>query len=244
MGLRSRRQPERWFFVHLQKTAGTSLRAEFMRAFPGPALYPNPDDGDPVRDAPQLAIQPLIDTVADPNRRRRLRMVIGHFPLATVGLLDADFVTLTVLREPVERTLSYLRHYLTRHPELADRSLTDVYDDPYVFRSQIHNHMTKMLGMSTAEMSAGMLTELTCTTAHLEAAQQGLDAMGAFGLSEELPAFRRRLHQLYGWDLGKSLRINPTAPRPVPGNLLDRIRADNELDVQLYDYARARLAQR
>ena len=38
-------------------------------------------------------------------------MVTGHFPLCTTELLGGAFTTFTVLRDPVERTLSYLRHH-------------------------------------------------------------------------------------------------------------------------------------
>ena len=41
-------EPTRWFFVHLQKTAGTSFSRQMKDAFGRPAIYPSDDDGDPI----------------------------------------------------------------------------------------------------------------------------------------------------------------------------------------------------
>ena len=57
-------------------------------------------------------------------------MIAGHFPLCTIELLDAEFTTLTVLRHPVERTLSYLRHHRDTTPADSERSLEELYEQP------------------------------------------------------------------------------------------------------------------
>ncbi len=232
-----RRNPRRFFFVHLQKTAGTGLRSELMELYPGPALYPNRDDGDPVIDGPQIDVNRLVATVADPVRRESLRLVIGHFPYATIGLLDCEFTPVTVLREPVSRTLSYLRHYRVRHPELADEPLEALYERPDVYRIQIRDHMTKMLGMGPAEMTAGLLTDLELGPRHLEAARAALDSMPVVGTVERYEDFRSAARREFGWRLGEPRRLNQTRPEPVPPSFEQRIRADNALDMALYDYA-------
>src|SRR5689334_23446783 len=120
-------QPDRFFFVHILKTGGTDL---FTRLGGDPTIvvdhdytftereiYPNATDGDVFTVAPQMAVDQL--QARWQARRDEIRIVMGHFPLATVQLLDADFTTLTVVREPVERTLSFLRHHRKMTP--ADR---------------------------------------------------------------------------------------------------------------------------
>ena len=61
-------------------------------------------------------------------RGDQIKVITGHFPLCTTELIDGPFTTLTLLREPVERTLSYLRH--DREKEAADRKrpLEQIYD--------------------------------------------------------------------------------------------------------------------
>lgn len=238
---RRRTEPERYLFVHLQKTAGTSLRAELMQVFPGPALYPNPSDGDPVTVGPQIDVDLLERVVQDPRRRRKLRMVIGHFPLATVDRLPVPFVPITVLREPTARTLSYLRHYRVRHPKLADVPLNEIYDIDDVQRVQVRNHMTKMLGMTSDEMTAGLLTEVTVTPAHLDRAVAAVRQMPVVGVTEEFDRFRADLRAEFGWRLPAPVRINVTEPEPVSDELVQRIRDDNALDVTLYQSVLRRL---
>src|SRR5262249_27089146 len=100
-------EPRRFFFVHVQKTAGTALWRRMKEQFAPAAVYPGPGDGEPPDTV--LSVEHLrARWVA---RRAELRVVTGHFPLCTVELLDAPFVTLTLLRDPVERTLSQLRHH-------------------------------------------------------------------------------------------------------------------------------------
>lgn len=97
-------EPTRFFIVHLQKAAGTSLRDRFRATLDDPAIYPNATDG---RDK-RLSVISLAHLLERWRvRRDEIRLVAGHFPLSTVELLDADFVTLSILRPPVDRTLSY-----------------------------------------------------------------------------------------------------------------------------------------
>lgn len=231
----ARSEPQRFFFLHLQKTAGTSLLFEFRDTFPGDSLYPRPADGDAMSVGPQFAVDRLDEAWA--SRRERIRMIIGHFPLCTLERLDAPFTTTTMLREPVARTLSFLRHHRLLHPEDGDRPLTDIYDDPFRYEALIHNHMTKMLGMTSAEMVDGMLTPVACDERHLERAKRALDAIPVVGLQHRFGDFCDELNRHYGWNLHGDHTVNASTPVPVDSAFEERIRRDNALDVALFDYA-------
>src|SRR4051794_18565316 len=95
---------QRFFIAHMQKTAGTSLRDRLRNHFPDSAIYPNGSDG---RDR-RLSVISVKHLLAQWDERgEEIRLLTGHFPLSVIELIDADFVTMTVLREPVDRTLSY-----------------------------------------------------------------------------------------------------------------------------------------
>src|SRR5437879_1319915 len=96
---------KRFFFVHLQKTGGTSLFMRLTQVFTDAEVYPNSSDGDLFSGVPQFSIPCLTSRWID--RGDGIRLVFGHFPLCMTELLGGGFTTLTVLREPVERTLSY-----------------------------------------------------------------------------------------------------------------------------------------
>jgi hypothetical protein len=220
------------FFVHLQKTAGTSLVGRLRQLLGEDAVYP-PRRTDDVNWV--LSVDRLVEHWQ--ARRDELRVLTGHFPYCTTTLLDTPVHTVTVLRHPVPRTLSYLRHHRKLTPEDRDRPLEAIYDDPFRFRCMIHNHMVKMLGMDASEMTAGMITELECTPAHLERAKATLRRIDLVGTQERYDSFWSAFGDRFGLDLGPMAFANQTDPVDVDPDFLERIEADNALDVALYEEA-------
>jgi hypothetical protein len=227
-------EPQRFFFVHLQKTAGTALWRRLRAQFPPEAVYPGPDDGAPPDTV--LSVAHLRERWA--RRRDEIRIVTGHFPLCTVELLGAPFVTLTVLREPVERTLSYLRHHRATTPADAERPLEEIYEDPIRFQL-LHDHMVKMLSLSTDEMTDGALTPVTFDAERSARARAAVDTMDVVGFQEDFDAFCRELEERFGWDLGDPVFMNRTEAVEVTPAFRARIASDNAADVELYEYARS-----
>jgi hypothetical protein len=243
---------QRWFFVHVQKTGGTdlftriggdpSIPLDHNRWFDESAIYPNDTDGDVFTVAPQLSVDQLVRRWKD--RRDEIRIVLGHFPKCTVELLDADFTILTVLREPVERTLSFLRHHRRLIREDKDKPLEEIYEDPLRFDALLHNHMVKMFALRTEEMTDGMLTKVDFTPAHLERAKEQLASTDVVGLQEEFESFCRELEARFGWPLGRPFYANRTQPVDVSDTFRKRIATDNALDVEFYEYARELVSER
>jgi hypothetical protein len=78
----------------------------------------------------------------------------GHYPLAARELLKVRALTMTVLRDPVERTLSWLRQAQRRSPEHDGQSLEEIYEDPWFTPRFLGNHQTKVLSMSLEQALA------------------------------------------------------------------------------------------
>jgi hypothetical protein len=236
-------QPERFFFVHMQKTGGVSLYMRMQRQFGAEGVYPDASDGDPVGVSPQLMVPVLLDRWN--ARRDQIRVVAGHFPLCTIELLDADFRTFTVLRDPVERTLSFLRHHRETTPARRDWSLEQTYEEPGNFKHFIDNHMVKMLSLRPSEMfPSAMMTVAKMDGQRLEMAKSALEGMEAIGLQEDLEGFAQGLEKVFGWRLGPPVRENVTAPAEVPISFRKRIAEDNALDMALYEHGRRLLRRR
>ena len=198
------------------------------------AVYPTSEDG------PEVA-----KVIDNENLRRQLekrgdeiRVVTGHFPLATVDLLPGEWRTFTVLREPVARTLSFLRHQQKVDPARAEQTFAEIYSDPVLFDGLVHNHMVKMLSLEADEMpAAGVLAHRAMDHERLVTAKERLFQIDVVGLQEEFPAFLSRLNGVFGWTLGPELRTNTTSEVPVDDEFRARVRADNALDVELYRFA-------
>jgi hypothetical protein len=229
-------EPQRFFVVHMQKSAGTSLRDRFRNQFPESGIYPNRTDGRDKRVS-VISVRHLLERWA--ARRDEIRVVAGHFPLGTVDLLDAEFVKLTVLRPPVERTLSYLRHQKRLNPADREKPLEEIYEDPFRFNGLIRNHMTRMLSMTADELAPGdgVLSEVADTPERLQRAKDALETLDLFGVQPTFESFCHTLSERYGVTLGAPVRANATEPMDAPRDLPARIAADNALDVELYAFA-------
>jgi hypothetical protein len=233
---------QRFFFVHMQRTAGTALRLRLMNHFGEREVYPTKGVDGRDRVKLVLSIDYLRERIA--ARGDEIRVVTGHFPLCTAELLDGRFTTLTLLREPVERTLSYLRHHRENEPADRLKSLEEIYEDPFRFHGLAHNHMTKMLSLTTAEMTDRMLTRVEFTPGRLERAKEALAGMDAVGLQERFEDFCDELTTRFGWQLGEPETVNTSAPLEVEERFRVRIAEDNASDIELYEFAKELLADR
>ena len=240
--------PRRFFFVHVQKTAGTELRERLKRHFAPEAMYPDKTDGDLFVVAPQVSVGQLLARWE--QRKDEIRVITGHFPYSTIELIDAEFVTLSVLREPVERALSHLRHHRKMTPEMRDSSLEQIYDDVF-HRVYFHNHMVKMFSLTADEIAASaakntwaVLRPIEFTAERLERAKQQVTRLDVLGLQDHFDDFCDELIARFGWGLGEPLYANRTPEEPASDSLRARIAADNALDVELYEYARELYAER
>jgi Sulfotransferase family len=233
--------PPRFFYVHVQKTGGTELRERLKRHFAAPAMYPDKTDGDLFTVAPQVSVGQLLRRWE--QRQDQIEIITGHFPYSTIELLDADFVTLTVLREPVERTLSHLRHHRKMTPEARDMSLEAIYDEVF-HRVFFHNHMVKMFSLTRDEIALSaeqntwaVLRPIEFTPERLARAKEQLARVDVLGLQDHFDEFCDELTARFGWGLGDPLYANRTPGEDVSESLRERIAADNALDVELFDYA-------
>jgi len=236
----------RFFFIHLVKTAGTSLRKRLEHQFGETAIYPNASD---VNRAEYFSIERVRERMQ--ARGDEIRVVTGHFPLCTAEILGDDFTTLTIVREPVDRILSHLHHHRAWTPSDRNESLEEIYSDPQVFHGLVHNHMVKMFSLTPEEAQrakelqlAGMLSRVEFTQERLDRAKAGLASVDAVGLHERVDDFFDELGFRFGWDLGPpqhEMLADPiTKSRDwaeVSDSFRSRLAEDNAMDIELYRFA-------
>jgi hypothetical protein len=228
-------EAERYFFLHIPKTAGIALYGRLRNHFGADAIYPLPAERSLVGASGDVAfLRRSFDTHHD-----QIRLVTGHFPLCVTEVLGGSFRTFTLLRDPVERTLSLLRHHRQRVERFRELPLEEIYSDPVVLHGLIHNYMVKLLTLTPDEMPAhGALTMVPYTHDRLERAQQNLQLrVEVVGLQEHFEEFCGRLAARFGWELGEPTFPNRTEPVDVGGELRERIAHDNAMDVELYHFA-------
>ena len=231
----------RFFFIHVMRTGGTTFEQQLRRHFPRDQVYPNPDcdlpGGDVLR---HLDLSYLL--ALPPERRAAIRLYYGHFPSVATEMLGVDTTTLTLLRDPVERTISLLRVMRERRPALAGLTLEQVYDDGELFPRLIHNHQTKLFSMTRADHPQSYLDEVDVDGARLERAKANLARVDVVGITERYGEFVEGLRARFGWRFNEEARMNAALESPVePPGLRRRIVDDNGYDIELYEYARTLL---
>jgi Sulfotransferase family len=232
--VRAEVEPQRYFFMHIPKTAGMTLYHRLIRHH-GDTLYPLPPD----RGKPEAAIDLDHFRASFRANPAQIRIIVGHFPLCLDELLGVQLTTFTLLRHPVERTLSFLRQRQQLDTRYQGASLEEVYADPYLLHGLIHNYMVKALTLTMAEAQPDVRTMVPYDDSRLERAKHNLEhRVEIFGVQEDFDDFCRRLSQRFDWDLGEpAVRANRTEPVEVAAQFRERVAHDNAHDVELYDFA-------
>ena len=227
----------RFFFLHVMKTGGSTLRWQIYNHFPRGRVYPDPSHDQPLfranTDVPYLREQAAA-------RSEEICGYTGHFPFAAIDLIAQDLVSFTIVRDPVERTISYLKQARRYLPQFRGASLEDVYEDPVQFVCFIQNHQSKIFSMTAQDGVSGILDHVEVDQARLTFAKSNLDRVDLVGVHERYDEFHRRLRSLTGWELQPVPPQRVSERTDVPPSLRRRIERDNAADLAFYEYARER----
>ena len=143
---------------------------------------------------------------------------------------------MTILREPLARTLSQLAQY--RIQNAPDKDVEAIYDDPTVNGQLLLNHQTKVFSLSEADNPGTYLKIVDIDEARLATAKEALERVDLLGLQEQFPRFLRVLADRYNWQIGEIENVNVGGPVRVAESFRRRILEDNAADVELYEHAR------
>jgi hypothetical protein len=249
----------RFFFIHVMKTGGTSFVFQMLANFEPDEAYPSAiDRSSPTDVTPYASIPKML--ALSPERRARIRVYAGHLPYVASELLGIEVVRLTLLRDPVDRTVSMLKHVKRLFERYADFSLEAIYDDDAVFRHYLDNAQTKVFALTAEEREralAGMQSNAEAQplarsapidAPRLEQAKANLAHVDVVGLNERYGEFLDELHIRFGWwpnGVKQQARANVSSEGwPVSAELRARIADDLSVDMEFYEYAKALVAAR
>jgi hypothetical protein len=224
-------------FNHIGKTAGSTMRQVLWHVFDGRRVF----------------MSTVIGTHADriAELRQRLEMprpgvdaIIAHTGYGVHERLPQVFhyQLYTMLRDPVERTLSQYYFEIQKERLPASVSLMEFLERDL---HRAYNVQTGFLGgLHVREHLDGLsLTKDLFDDALLERAKAALHAHEAVGLTERFDESLLLLGQAFEWPLTKLLYVRKNAGRLRPRRpaLTEEeqaaVRAHNRLDLELYAYA-------
>jgi hypothetical protein len=234
---------------HIQKTAGTSLRRVVRANLPAAdvEVIPNlsPSARTPVRllDSYRRWYESL-----DEARRARLCCVMSHWAGYLLPALDRPAEALALVREPVDRTLSYY-HFKQRRrgPERPLEPLEQLYETDAEGRvelmAQLCNWQSRALlsvfhDVSALEHSAGPPVDADLWRARL---RDLVEHVFLVGVQDRFEQYVGLLVRRYGWQaFVPRSKVNPQRPplSELPSQLRETILAYNWLDTELYELCR------
>ncbi len=200
--------PDPIAFIHLPRTAGTSIGVAIKDTYGGRRYKVKTFDSL----SPNLASE----------IPRKAEIIYGHMPYGIHEMLPVRYAT--VLREPISRTLSQYRKYRLQKSQRG--STVDMFE--FLRSDSWCNRQARMLSGDPAE----------ATRASLERAKQNLETFEVVGFFDDLDAFAEKIGLAVPLPHVDSAVDSPPAdPTPLE---LKRIRANNRLDTELYEWAKAR----
>ena len=197
-------------FYHIPKTGGMSLNTSIGNINPKKHMCGTHD----WKGAESY-------TQMDERSRSYVRFLSGHFPHSYDQWSPVPYLSVTILRDPVERILS-----LNRYRKHLGGSDLDI------FGSGLDNHN----GM-TRRLSGSDWNTPTMTTMHLEAAKLKLKTLGCVGFTERMPALYSYLGKLLDRDM--TVIHNNKTDHNLP--LLESrslVTSQNAVDAELYAWGR------
>jgi hypothetical protein len=228
------RSGDQLFFMHIPKTGGTTLRAILETQF-------KPEEIGPfINKSLQLRLRE-----SDPSENwSQFRFLTGHFDYNIYKALPRKPVYLTMLRHPVQRTISVYMHAI-RDPNhklyriVAEQqvSLSDFLQLPEA-KHRIYNRQTQMVAGVRWSDRKNTVSEQTL----LEIARVHLDEFAFFGLTERFEESIRLLTYTFDWQPIRhyeALNVTPPSSRRavITPDILDAIMPHIQLDIELYRFA-------
>ena len=239
-------------FVHIPKTAGTTLNSILAREYSPDETYEVMMRGmslsvpKPVMlRRPVISFSKIRHLKSALRHPHGLRLIRGHFDLSLGKLLPPDTQFFTLLRDPVERAISHYYHYRRQttdpiHPLAMRSSLTQWVSSCGLV--EMDNGQTRRLA-GEINLPWGQVTSQTLDRAKSNLASN----FAVVGLTERFEESLILLHRAFNWPLHAYTARNVGSDRPRRTELseeaLQAIENCNRFDLDLYQFAAALFEQ-
>lgn len=222
--------PHTLFFVHIPKTAGTTFRSILDTIY----------QGSSVRVIDSLNIrESILCILAEPDDdKTQISLVQGHMGFGIHKDFPQAGSYVTFLRDPVRRVISHYTFDLRALRNPNHRMIRNMTIEEFsTLNDNLHTRM--LCGIPGADSVFGFDP---LTDRHLRLAKENLRrSFAAVGIAERFDESILLFQRALGWKdpyyFSRNVSDWSTKPNDYPEHVIDRIRATNELDLELYEFA-------
>lgn len=221
------KQQQTVIFLHIPKAAGTTLKHVLQRQY----LKEERLDLHGVSSLEKL------DKLSD-GEKRSLKLIQGHFPFGVHEMLPQPSTYITMLRDPVKRVISTY-FYAKRTP--SHRHYEKINQEGISLKDYIASEINPQLNNGQVRLLSGEIDVAfgDCNEQMLEKAKSNLN--NYFSIVGTLEHFDKTLiaiGEVLGYDNVFYTKANVSLKKSeVDSEVIHLIKADNQLDCELYNYA-------
>ncbi|MEM7556810.1 MAG: sulfotransferase family 2 domain-containing protein [Cyanobacteria bacterium P01_A01_bin.84] len=228
-------------FLHIPKVGGTTLNKIIARQYKPDSIYR-------IRTDSRKRIQDCVDEfkILPVTEKEGIKVIMGHMGFGIHSFLPQPSVYITLLRNPVERVISYYyyvlrksNHYL--HPLVTSKKMS--LEDCILSEvsTELNNSQTRTIAATNGDKDSPIPFG-KCDIEMLDKAKKNLrEHFIGVGLVESFDKSLLLFKKLLNWNNILYIKRNVTKDRPLKSDLsqetLNLIKRQNEFDIELYKYA-------
>lgn len=220
-------------FMHIPKTAGTTLRRVIQKKYQSSEL---------------MEFFPKNINSISKEKLNEVKYVYGHNPFGFHTYFSRPFTYITILRDPIDRIISEY-YYLVEQP------MHDVYISKQIQEKNMNleDYVTSLdekIQLRTMNMQTRYASGVDSPKyVDLEKAKENLNKyFSVVGITEMFDESLYFIMKETGRGGVSYQKTNITKRRPkkddLPKGLIDKIKNTNQLDIELYEWAKANLLRR
>jgi len=213
-----------YYFMHIPKTAGTSIRYALFDQFSGNEIYPNNVDYYLKRRGSYIKYK---DFIQKPKAyvTPKIKVLTGHLRLFPIEHCRAKKPkTFTFFRDPVKRIVSSVNYHSINGRRLEKLSLTEK-----INRIKSKNEGKRMATFFGYDSNENNIEEVL----------RQIENVDAIGLMEHFDQSLQNINQTFSWDLKSDIHKNKKkAKTTLDPLLLQAIQEACHIDSIVYNHAK------